>query len=524
MNLPQFLNLTLSCAILVWTPLLLVQAERYFHPQSTTTHWLFRLASLIGIVSLFIPAGTALGILAGVPWFLVCWVVGALGLRRLLRWGLFGTSQSIIGWCFILLAGGGCWYFAARLNQPLLGFFEPWKTLTAIHFHFAGFAIPLSYALFTARLEQRQVARAGMMRNALMVYLFGFVLVAAGISGFVHFDKVGAILMAGASFVVIAVSLIERRHLAQGKLSEALLALSAVAGVSALTLGVLYPFRAGPFTDFQTMASTHGIMNAFLWTPSVVFTVVLNRLQSRDHRDAIPFSHLEAAKFVGADFFKAMQAPGEIHGLIDAFSAFGRSDFDPNLVDPRVQDFYTQTDRYQLNVSAEASPLFRQLWSKIVGPYFARVEQLNLPTADKQIVGRLDLLNSDLDGRQNPRGWTRTDLSTGKAVYVAAYAMHANAEAQYMNIAFPLPGGNMTSILLPLNSREHQNGLLLTTLREARSFGDQGVFWAVSGVGVRLPLNETIEVYFDSALKARHRMWFLGWPYLTLNYQIAPKS
>jgi hypothetical protein len=108
-----------------------------------------------------------------------------------------------------------------------------------------------------------------------------------------------------------------------------------------------------------------------------------------------------------------------------------------------------------------------------------------------------------------------------EAIYIAAYSSHARDGHRAMNIAFPLPWSNMTSILR-MDLRD-DGGVSLTTLpRDEARDGDQGVYLVVSGRGLRLPLDETIDVWAnaDGSLGAIHDMWIFGIRYLRLDYQL----
>ena len=119
-----------------------------------------------------------------------------------------------------------------------------------------------------------------------------------------------------------------------------------------------------------------------------------------------------------------------------------------------------------------------------------------------------------------------------------------------MNIAFPLLGGTMTSVLrVDATSGARPDkpaGVLLTTLPDAAEpRGQQGVFAVIPGWRkvIRLPLDETIVVWPAPAenwkssfrfgeqfpddpptLLAVHDMWIFGWPYLRLEYWIHTDS
>lgn len=526
MELTLFFNLVLGCAIMVWVPLALAHVEARFRPGGGAAFWLLRAAALAGFVSLFLRPGEPPALLAGAAWVLVCFYAGVAGVRRLAFRGLTGGARSAAAYALIGLAGAGVWFAAARTSRPFLGFDEPWKSLTSIHFHYAAALVPLAYALMFARLEdrgKRMESRLG--AAALALWFVGFAAVATGLNGAPLFEKIGAALMALAGAVLIAVSLRGRAEVARGFASGALLLLSALAGTASLTLAVLYAFKIGALAEFSAMAATHGVLNAFVWTPALLFLAVMNAWSVAEPDERLPFARWAAGARVGAEFFAPHTVPGKVRGLTDDFRELAREDFDADRVDADVRDFYERTADYELDVRAAPAPLFAGLWRSMVGPWFARREQLHLPDRDKLLAGRLVRLNEERDGRANPRGWIRTDRASGRAVYVAAYALHRRRDASYMNIAFPLPFGNMTSILLPVHHPVKPGGLSLTTLRAPRAFGDQGVFAVIGGRGLRLPLNETIDVWRDGGvLRAEHRMWFGGWPYLTLDYEMRRKE
>jgi hypothetical protein len=128
-------------------------------------------------------------------------------------------------------------------------------------------------------------------------------------------------------------------------------------------------------------------------------------------------------------------------------------------------------------------------------------------------------------------------------MYAAAYATHSIQGNTYMNIAFPVPGGNVSSILHMSGLGEENgaagSGIILSTLPSVWVGGDQGVYFANPLLPVRLPINETITVWAaemkDAPFKltvstenakvlARHEMWIFGIKFLELDYEIFPLS
>jgi hypothetical protein len=108
----------------------------------------------------------------------------------------------------------------------------------------------------------------------------------------------------------------------------------------------------------------------------------------------------------------------------------------------------------------------------------------------------------------------------------------------YMNIAFPLPGGNLSSILhiAPESSESIHGGVILSTLAASDPDGDQGVYYANRVMPIRLPIDETITVWSvdtgdreatlpsgqEPVMRARHQMWLFGINFLNLDYDIFP--
>jgi len=107
-----------------------------------------------------------------------------------------------------------------------------------------------------------------------------------------------------------------------------------------------------------------------------------------------------------------------------------------------------------------------------------------------------------------------------------------------MNIAFPLPGGNLASILRPEN---HGNdGIVLTSHAHPIRPGQEGVYFASALLPIRLPINETIFVWNadgsdapkdlmsrcgpTTGAVARHKVWLVGVHILTLDYAIDRES
>jgi hypothetical protein len=214
-----------------------------------------------------------------------------------------------------------------------------------------------------------------------------------------------------------------------------------------------------------------------------------------------------------------------------------REGFDPDKVAPAIRHFYEHTREWSLHVRASwAAPfagparLYR-VWARRVGQVVLPIGDL----AETDMESSIGDLDDAADGRSRVRYWVRTCRASGDPVYIAAYSMHKMNQVAYMNIAFPLPGGNLTSILRFDHHPVAEGGVLLSTRAAEGRCGDEGIY-LVRSSPVRLPLQEAISVWTgaeappdfptdlrgksDDSCCARHDVWFCGLRCLTLWYRL----
>ncbi len=513
MHLNLFIQVALAAAILLWVPWLKAQS-------SISCRKIFLLAPLSGSSSLLCEPQSPVGILLGGIWFLWCVANLVSTLKQSLMWGHDHYGHFLNGIASVLLVGGATWFMAGRFEATFLGFSEPWKTLTAIHFHYSGFLLTAIWGIHWTKINMgcSPVVRRSFV-GATLSYIMGFVLIALGINGIRSSELIGvAVLFLAISAIA---TLILRAHWPTLTKKNKLLGfLIAIVGSISFSLATLYSWRLTPGLDLPMMISSHGLLNAFVFMPILLLFSQINTHALPVRK--IPFSRLKSVWRVGPGFFDKYKVSDQTKtGLLDSFSEFNRVDFDSARVHSQVRLFYERTIDYDLFVTAHPHRLFVNVWRWIAKPFFSSIQQLNLPDRTKHIHGQIQSVQANLDGRSSPRGWMRTDVATGRSIYAAAYSMHEALGIKYMNIAFPMPFSNMTSVLHigHLKSR-FADGIRLTTLKEENTLGDQGVFFVIGNWAIRIPLDETIDVWFDEHLKASHQMWFGGWSYLTLEYEI----
>lgn len=458
------------------------------------------------------------------PYALACAAAGALGAARLLARPWPATDLATHAGT-IFLAGAAVWLVADRAGHALLGYPSLWVRLTAVHFHVAGAALAI-----VAGWAAHGRGRLGAVIAVACVA--GVPLTAAGIHGPRALETAAGATMAlagtGAAWLLLT----------QGRLAlrvaGGLLAAGMVLALGhALRAHGLAP-RLGDLDVLTTMVVSHGVLDtAFALTALLALAGSAPRVQPPP-----VLSRLRGARTIGADFFRRAGLEREPavppRGLVDDLGDLGHPGLDAAAVPPAIRAFYERTADHALIVRPAWRPGFRlgaRLWARVA----RGLGQLQLPVRAESgregIASRIVALAEDVDGRRAPRAWIRT-YRDGRALYVAAYATHRRGDRAYMNIAFPLPGGTLASVL-------RMDGAGRGVEVSTRRGGDCGIWLVLGPLGLRLPMSESIAVWTADdpdapadlrawaaghTTIARHRLWLLGVHYLTLDYAMRPAA
>ncbi|WP_255151572.1 hypothetical protein [Halorarius halobius] len=246
---------------------------------------------------------------------------------------------------------------------------------------------------------------------------------------------------------------------------------------------------------------------------------------ARHRARGIPFCPLVAGSRVGADWPERRGVTGDpVAGEMDDLATYARPDFDPGRVDPAVRALYEHTADFEMTLAADWHRPFRA-GAAVAARATSRLEQLNLPgpgEGTRTVESRLCRLDAP-DPRDDPRLWVRTDRATGEAVFVAVYASHVRDGERLVNIAVPLPGANLSTVL---RMRHLDSGLELTTDCPT------GGLYLVTPVGAfALPASQRFRVYpgahpdapdapdgRPADVLATQAMWLAGARFLTVRY------
>ena len=503
------------------------------------------------VASFFVATRTT-ALLLALPWFVLTLSVAAFGMWRFLPRGFRPPEELLLDAGTLYLPVGGFWLVASRAGAEPLGFEGIIVTLTAVHFHYAGFVLPVLLGL-TGRVLVRRSTTTRAFAPAAYGVVLSPGLIGLGIAFSPFIELVGVAVLA-VSVVTVALLGLWRVVPELDRPAGALVGFSYVSVVAVVLLGFSYAYTSYGFThtaeaernllDIPTMVSTHGVLASLGFGVAGAMgwwlAVRNDSVKARVPEPGVPFSDLRARWKVGRDFFDRESVAGskEATGMIDDLAAYDRDgdgnyeNFDADAVHPKVRDFYENTDAYEMVVVPEWERGFR-LPARLYGLVASRFENINPATTETRIEGKVSGIDDTLDGRKDIRSWTRWGASTGEGVLVGAYSSHVHDSVRYSTVAFPIPLSNFAGVLRFGNT--NSDGLLLTTYDgdgyegNETAYGDGGLYLVTPLVPVRLPLNERLSVWVyedapqgldehDADVVVQHEMYVFGRRFVTLVY------
>ncbi len=483
------------------------------------------------VAASFTTTPGALAAVLTLPWGVVAIGSSLAALVRLHRRGIAVPAELCIDAGLLYFTVGFFWLLLDRSGLST-AFSADLLLLTAIHFHFAGLAACVACGSAGRYLAEHRLGSARAYRWVAFAVVLGPGAIGLGIAFSRPLETAASI---GLAVGLVGLGWITLRHIAPRTrgVTRTLLTLSSLSSIAAMTLATIYAVgreSGHPWIGTGTMVATHGVLNSVGFALiGLAAWAILDPMQSPEMTS---FSRLRSGWHVGPSFLKvkAPSAGGAQPpvGIVDDIADYDGDGFLAEEVHPDVREFYERTASFDLQVTAVYARGFRALG----GAYHvisSRIEQMNVPgpTGDSEPVeSAIVSVSEGRDGRRGVRGWIRTYRRDGRAVYVAAYAETRIENRTFMNIAFPLPGGNLTSVLAITNHPLHPGGVILTTKPDTRR-GPQGVYFANPLLPLRLPINETIAVWPSGSraatgpqAEARHDIWIIGRAALTLQYTI----
>ncbi len=279
---------TVAAAILMWAAVVLVPLGLRLCENSHRTELATRLLRLAGWLqwpaamllagSFLLDQGAPAAALA-MPWFGVTLLIAAAAGIDLRRHGWQLDTQTGVIAAMLFLPVGGAWAVISRAGLRPQDFSHEIVLLTAVHFHYAGFVLPVIAGMafrragdVSARRSSPSLrwglaaARWGLAsdRAMLAAIIAGVPLVGVGISLSPHVEIAAATLLSFGC-VLLAVRQLQAAAATKNPTILALLGISSLSLLAAMGLAAIY--AVGEFSGQQrlsipTMVRTHGVANA----------------------------------------------------------------------------------------------------------------------------------------------------------------------------------------------------------------------------------------------------------------------
>ncbi|SEN22009.1 YndJ-like protein [Mesobacillus persicus] len=455
-----------------------------------------------------------------VVWFGFTVLITMLGLSRLLERGWKPISETAIDFGLIYLGLGGFWFFAYVSEIKIMSFSSLTNLLTAIHFHYSAFVIPI----FMGFIGRKLTSSHRLYTLVSLVIISSPMTIAVGItiSRKLEFIAVTVYVLA----LIFYAFFVFTAHF-QRKLAKFLVSFSAAVLLMTIAFSLIYAFgrvSSSVTITIPTMIFIHGVVNAFgVVLPALVGWLLEDTAPAYPYYKK-PMSALFGKKRIGEEFITKQNLIEDsgYKGLVDQMSDYSSDYFDDKKLSASIRDFYEHTSDFDLKANIHWAPWFKpfaHLYEKIS----KHVQQLHLGMGNhwETMQGEIIGVNSNRDGREKVRAWVRKNEQQ-ESIFVALYSQHTSDAETYMNIALPLPFSNMTGIL---KLRNEGKNLILTSKLRPDGNGDEGIYLRSRYMTIRLPLSETFVITEreHNQLAATHTMWIFGFPFLAIEYQIQIK-
>lgn len=221
-------------------------------------------SALCAIASFWLPQGIMATILV-LPWFVFGCLVGLEGLMGLIHGEVSKLRTECRIMSFLYLPIGCAWLIASRFGLSPMGFQEPIVLLTAVHFHFAGFAAPLLALAAGTAVEKKSAALRRIFKVVALGVLAGPGLLAVG---FVIGPrlKLAMALLVACSEVGLSLFFLANIRAMRPRFAQLFVSISAVSVLFAMIFAGIWAigeFPLQPFVHLDEMARLHGTANAF---------------------------------------------------------------------------------------------------------------------------------------------------------------------------------------------------------------------------------------------------------------------
>lgn len=448
--------------------------------------WVALGCAAVACAAIKVPAGQ-LSAAMTLPYLALTVWVGLQAARDLLHDGVSSGARALVNVGRMELVVGALWWTLSRWGEPVGPFDRTIVTLTAAHFHVAGFAM--------ATVAGALGSRTGHPRA--WAWVAGVVGVGPGLVGLGILGSPLLELVSGGTLALgltgLAGLLVFGRLRGPGAW---LLRLSGIGLGVSMPLAVTWAvqeFTGQVWLSIPRMAAWHGGLN--------VLAVALPALAGVALGWSVPGGRVPAPpRFPRV--FPHRPGPEALYEPLATLNPAARD------LPSSVLAYFHHTQRVGLSVR----PAWRGValpWARLWARIARRIGNLGLPVAPEW--GAVDCRLDDL-----PHGWVgSTRTVDGAPMYVAAYGRHD----ELMRVVLPLPLGCVLDSRLRVHAAHGRLEL------SSRPDGDprMGVVLWVWGVPVRLPIDERLRGWDQDGIFVAEHDFRVAWiPVLRLDYRITP--
>lgn len=263
---PSWIQVLLAVGMIVVVPLGIASftwSQPLAERLRSSAARLGRFAGPIAAASFFLDTGLASATLVSV-WLVVTGLVSVSALLEVLGKRSLDVVFIMRGVACAYLSFGAGWLVLSRLGIRPLDFTDAVVELTAVHFHFAGFAAPLIAASAVSWMKARERS-ASFLGLAGLGVIAAMPVIALGTTFSSMLAALGALLLGLSLFVIAIVTLASIVPLMNGKGARLLLTASSISILIGMLLGIQYglgQWLGTPSLGIARMAQIHGTLNA----------------------------------------------------------------------------------------------------------------------------------------------------------------------------------------------------------------------------------------------------------------------
>lgn len=453
-------------------------------------------------------------------WWLYAILLTLFAIVKCLERGSRPLHELAIDSGFMYLSIGGFWLYASVAQLEIMNFSQEIVLLTAVHFHYSSFIIPIVAGL----LGRLSIKNRSIFNMMLIIIIVSPLTVAVGItySRLIEWLAVCLYFISLYTYGYFVLTTSFRNRVAKG-----FVVVSALILLVTISFSLIYAYGRlqHSFTiSIETMVWIHGVTNAFGVVLGALIGWILEKTEMPYAYYGKKSSNIFGSMIIGSSFLgkKQLVSNESYSGLVDNMKDYQSPHFNVNQLSPGIRNFYEQTENYTMQAQVQWSPWFSP-FARLYILISKKTKQIHLGVHSEwqQITGKIVGVISEKDGRKHVRAWIRTN-EQDETMFVALYSMHTYDGDVYMNIALPLPFSNMTGILR-LENRSNQ---LVITSKAANDRKDEGIYLCFSKLSIMLPLSETfyIEETDEGELTADHQMKIFGKRFLRIRYLLMKRD